>query len=287
MEKQREREIYHYEQLDTTQFQAEPQVDSQQTNSPQIKQYKKKDLRFKYLSLKQLKQYEEHTKIQANIVGITNIHKQTNKTDVDILVIESNNKEFRFEVEHKQQKHPNQQTTDDYKPTYVKGYIYVGGNNFIAIKKTPLVPILLLFLILGLLLVALLSNTKPTDIPDIFKIADTQKITKEVPTQHNDKLTETIKIPGYANLKLTADKPNINLENPENNTVYITYEITDEDGNNIVTTDAITEGQMLPVDIYSKLSKGEHTLNFLIKTYDKDTKAQCNGATQLVTVTVE
>ena len=98
--------------------------------------------------------------------------------------------------------------------------------------------------------------------------------------------TSSIEIPGYANLILSADNPIVDFINPAGNTVYFRYTL-EKDGATVYQTDLIQPNQFLPVDLYSLLEKGTHTVRFKIETFDVDPQAPCNGAIQETTVTVK
>lgn len=211
------------------------------------------------------------------MIGSTNL-VTTNKSDVDLLVVNSNNREFKYQL----RSIPKNPLDKKERLKNPKGYIYVGDDTFITIERVN--PLFILFPILALLLLLLLSVNFSED---LFNIAETTGIINETNTPVNSSITETTKIPGYSNIILNSEKPNINLSNPEGNTVYMVYDIQDEEGNSIFTSNAIPAGQMLPVDMYSKLSKGSHKVKFTITTFDSETKAQCNGATQEVDIIIE
>lgn len=93
-------------------------------------------------------------------------------------------------------------------------------------------------------------------------------------------------IPGYQNLLVSRDKPCVKLNNPEGNTVYLEYILT-EDDEVIYTTNAIKPGCMVEANLKQKLDKGMHEIIFTINTYDIKTNKPCNGGVQVVNVKVE
>ena len=97
---------------------------------------------------------------------------------------------------------------------------------------------------------------------------------------------ESIEIPGYSELYVNKENPNIQLINPEGNTVYFVYTIK-ENEKIIYETKAIEPNKMVDVNLKDMLSIGEHNLSFIISTFDIETQAACNGATQEVKVVVQ
>lgn len=132
-----------------------------------------------------------------------------------------------------------------------------------------------------------IKNNKNTEVtvPEPLKIAEDNAFDgnrgyeKEVSS-------ETIAIPGFDNLSLTEKYPKVKLINPQENTVYLIYNIYNGD-DVVFQTDAIKPGNMVEADLYSKLNAGTYTLTFNISTYDYETQVPCNGTTQAVKVTIQ
>ena len=76
------------------------------------------------------------------------------------------------------------------------------------------------------------------------------------------------------------------LINPDGNTVYMQYTILN--GENVVyKTNLVPPGKMIPWEAGKYLAKGEYSLTLKINTYDLETKAGCNGATQVFSLTIK
>lgn len=245
--------------------------------------YNKKDIRFDYLKPDDFKDVQNKT--NAKVVGSIHL-KETNKNNVDTLVVESNNKTFQFEVEN------------DTSTSGVMGYVLVFDNSYIAVKKNS--PLLLILLGVAALCIILaiaifISNRPQGDVdtsaldPVDLDIADAQDWNGELPQNGEQSVanSESIEIPGYAEMHLSPDNKEIQLINPEFNTVYFVYTIKDENDNVIYESQAIEPNKMVPVNLYDELSVGKHQLFFSISTYDIDTRTPCNGATQEVTVEIK
>lgn len=117
------------------------------------------------------------------------------------------------------------------------------------------------------------SIEKEDDIP--ISEADTSKEDTE------EAYTESITIPGYSDWTITKKSPSVRLKNPEDNTVYMVYTISEND-NIIYKTKAIKPGNMIELNLKELLSVGEHDLSIQIETYDITTEESCNGSTQTI-----
>lgn len=243
------------------------------------KLYDKNDISFMYLTPNDFKNIQGKT--NAKVVGSVHL-KETNKNNVDVLIIESNNRTFNFEVEN------------DISTSGVMGYVLVFDNTYIAVKKNS--PIL--FALIGVAAICLIGagimfvmsgktgEVSPEIAPAELDIANGQDWDGNLPQNGEQSVanSESIEIPGYAEMHLDGEHKEISLINPENNTVYFVYTIKDEAGTVIYESQAIEPNKMISVNLYDLLEIGEHKLFFAISTYDIDTQAPCNGATQEVLV---
>ena len=171
---------------------------------------------------------------------------------------------------------------------HIIGYTYIGGEKWVAITKFSILPILLLLLLLlgilagGLFFAGHKTPVSSDEPKQTLEFEDGEDIPE--PT-YQEAIVETIDIPGYSDLTLDAEKPGINLTNPEGNTVYFVYRIS-EGENVIYETKAIEPGKMVPVDLLDDLSAGQHDITLEIMTYDVETQSTCNGTMQTISVTV-
>lgn len=92
---------------------------------------------------------------------------------------------------------------------------------------------------------------------------------------------------GYSDVHICKNSPDFTLVNKAENTVYLQYVGTDESGNELFNTDLLAPDKMLREEIFSKLSKGEHTIHLSISAYDVNDMSACNGYVQDVKVIVE
>ncbi len=242
------------------------------------KKYDKNDISFMYLTPNDFKDVQGKT--NAKVVGSIHL-KETNKNNVDVLVVESHNRTFNFEIEK------------DTSVSSVMGYVLIFDNTYIAVKKNS--PILMI--LIGIAVICLIGagiafatgskgEVSPEIAPVELDIANGEDWNGVLPQngEQSEANTESIEIPGYAEMHLDETKKEIQLINPEGNTVYFVYTIKDEADNVIYESQAIEPNKMISVNLYDLLEIGEHKLFFAISTYDIETKTPCNGATQEVLV---
>ena len=174
------------------------------------------------------------------------------------------------------------------KPLFVKGYAHVEDNKYVYVARNPIFLILLLLLLLLACCVGLwkfLPNSEvkvPEQVQELLPIADSEDWDGEYAKgEESEAIAEQTEIPGYANLFVSKESPTINLINPDGNTVYFKYIISENDVV-LFETDLIEPNKMIPANLYDVLTDGEHVLKFQINTYDVETQAACNGATQTV-----
>lgn len=176
------------------------------------------------------------------------------------------------------------------------GYVKVGDNEFIRIRRNnwflvliPFISIILILLLLFYLHILPIVKPVPEEpvapLPVDSEVSEwdgdlTQNQKEQIDEQENTS------IPGYANLYVSEEMPNIKLSNPEENTVFFKYEIYEND-NMICNTDLIENGKVKEINFKELLPVGEHTLKFVISCYDLETQAVCNGANQTVKINVE
>ena len=160
------------------------------------------------------------------------------------------------------------------------------------IKKLIIPIIVVLLLIIGLIVGVFISKNnstqsnpnKNTNKLDIESGSDWDGNMPQNGEQ-SESNAESIEIPGYSELYVSTENPTIQLINPDGYTVYFVYTILE--GQDVVyETKAIEPNKMVEVNLKELLEKGEHNLSFVISTYDIETQAGCNGATQEVKLVV-
>ena len=152
--------------------------------------------------------------------------------------------------------------------------------------------IIILLVILLIILAIFLMKGRPSESPtgkELLAVENGMEWDGNNPQsgKNSEANSDSIDIAGYANLYLSEEQKMVKLINPKGNTVYFKYVITDETGNILVETGLIAPNQMVERDLYSLLSKGEHTLSFTISTFDVETQEPCNGAVTEVKTVIE
>ncbi len=77
---------------------------------------------------------------------------------------------------------------------------------------------------------------------------------------------------GFGCLDIDKDYPFIYLINPEDNEVYLSFDVY-KDEDMLYSSDLIEPGMMEEFNIYECLNAGKHTLTYLIASYDMKNKA--------------
>lgn len=245
--------------------------------------YTKDKLEFDYLKPKDFDALKE-TDGDIKSIGYIKF-KETNDNSVDTVEIESNYCTFKYEL------------LKDKAPK-AKGYIKVGDKEYVAFTKGGLlIPILIalgVIVIIGGVVVFLNKGNGEDDVA-ANPVNDSVNLEFENGSDWDGSMpqngeqsqasAESIEIPGYANLYVSTSNPEIQLINPEGNTVYFIYTIMNGD-ETLYETKAIEPNKMVSLNIKDLLDVGEYNLSFVISTYDVETQTPCNGATQEVTVTV-
>lgn len=229
---------------------------------------------FKYMTPKGFKSYEENHE-NVKIIGSTflkTVLEPDDDMNDDAVYLQSksekNNESVYFAVT---------------KPTrkFCKGYIHVGGNQFIAYKRRlwPILLLLLLALGLGVCLFLLkpndsgkrpdMENSQAIDLSD-----DTKAVSKTYDFQTQGVYT------------ISEDNPKIKVWNPETNTRVFSYSIYIDD-NLIEETKGIAPGNMTEVDCSSVLSqKGEHDLTLSLSVLDENNGTVVGRADRKAVLTV-
>ena len=110
--------------------------------------YKKNKIEFDYLKEKDFKELKEENN-EVTVLGSIKL-KETNNSKVDTIVIESNDCTFNFEL------------LKDKEPSNILGYVLVFDNTYVAITKNNiLIPIILLFALIGVIIACLVMFNKP------------------------------------------------------------------------------------------------------------------------------
>lgn len=234
-----------------------------------------------YLTKKQFK-HEIENYPDRKIIGYTYLKEVESDAKCDKLVITPDYKDVNY------RKYKSIRPTNKFRSLRrVKGYAKLAKGDYVAVVGTPFILIAILILIgvmmAGMALYATWGRFNSKGDKPGLEFEPPHDIVEE---DKREAVTETIEIPGYPNITLSESKKELQLINPEGNTVYFMYIILEGD-TEIYRTKAILPGNSVMCDLYSKLDSGTHTLTLSVVTYDVDTQAGCNGADQDILVTIE
>ena len=150
-------------------------------------------------------------------------------------------------------------------------------------RKSPLLIglILLLVAVIAAMLIWIVSNSKGQGSEDPNPVGQQTEETEPV-----EKLTDSISLPGYGGLNLTAGKTeqNLALSNPAENFCQIRISLILEDGTVIWTSELTPPGEQAQIVLNEALEKGDYNATLKYDCFQMDeNKTPLNGATcQLV-----
>lgn len=157
----------------------------------------------------------------------------------------------------------------------VKKYVYVGENNYVGIvgsNKQTFALIILSFLFLfciSFVTQLIPKDKKETNSQPEFNFEDTYEWNQTLPQngkQNSEYEEQEIFIPGYFEFWISPQNKYIELINPDMNSVYLKYQILEEE-KLIHETDGIEPGKAVCWDA-SALDKGTHELKIIAFSYD-------------------
>lgn len=171
----------------------------------------------------------------------------------------------------------------------IKGYIDVGGDNFIAIeRKNPLILILpLLFVLLAICLLCFFYNIPPDRTPDAW----TPKIDDNIGNYENPikNYGSQIKIAGFSSWMIPANETEsipINLKNPQGNPCYFSFTLILPETNQVLyQSDMVPPGNAIrQISISEPLPMGTYKAVIHIETNELGTGRKMNSADLKLTI---
>lgn len=106
------------------------------------------------------------------------------------------------------------------------------------------------------------------------------QVIAEKPNLNSSNDDQYFELVGYGQLEINESNPYINLINPSENSVYLSFDVIYND-ESLYSTKLIEPGKMEQYNIYSSLNAGEHTLDYVINVYDLiDKKPLWSGINQ-------
>lgn len=250
--------------------------------------YNNRSLEFDYISKSDMDSLLEAG--SAVLIGYINLSQTSSDSDEAAVVMECNDKTYRYIFFKDLDIKP----SDD-----AIGYVHVGCGKYVEVINKlhrPVAYVTLLCMGLAMLFLLLMlvmsffdkDTAMPVETgPGIADASDWDGAMRS--GDRSAVITETIAVPGYAELGVSSDMPAVRLVNPEGNTVNMVYIVYY--GSEIIyeTDGAIPAGKFLEADLYTPFGgiSGTYEVTFVISTYDIDTNLPCNGASQTVSITVD
>lgn len=112
--------------------------------------------------------------------------------------------------------------------------------------------------------VVLITNVNNSD--NILEISNNQVEAKN-PERTNSTDEDYFELVGFGQLELNENNRNLNLINPSENSVYLSFDVIYND-DVLYQTKLIEPGKMEQYDVYSCLDAGKHTITYSINVYD-------------------
>ena len=132
------------------------------------------------------------------------------------------------------------------------------------LKKLTIIIIGLIILILIALGVLFVNWQKEDTVK--FELSNNQ-VDASNPNLINKVDDQYFELVGFGTLEIDSDNPNLNLINPSNNSVYLSFDVIYND-ELLYQTKFIEPGKMEVFDIYSCLDAGRHTITYSINVFD-------------------
>ena len=132
------------------------------------------------------------------------------------------------------------------------------------LKKLTIIIIGLIILILIALGVLFLNWQKEDTVK--FELSNNQ-VDASNPNLINKVDNQYFELVGFGTLEIDSDNPNLNLINPSNNSVYLSFDVIYND-ELLYQTKFIEPGKMEVFDIYGCLDAGRHTITYSINVFD-------------------
>lgn len=132
----------------------------------------------------------------------------------------------------------------------------------LIIFATTIIGLVILIAIGGIVLIV--NSNSATD--NILEISRSQ-IDASDPERTNSTDEGYFELVGFGQLELNDSNRNLNLINPSENSVYLSFDVIYND-DVLYQTKLIEPGKMEQYDVYSHLDAGKHTITYSINVYD-------------------
>lgn len=215
------------------------------------------------LSKKEFKELKKETNNQVSIVGETILKKYN----------EDKHEKYDF-VEYDDNNNKKYLVKQDYWG-FKNKYLDIGDNKFVLVRSRAIIIILFILLLIGIC--PLSSWLLHQEDSPLEKLPIVGEMIEEY-NNKNEQVQEYIKIPGLQQVyTISSSKQELYLINPESNTVYFKYIISEGDSQ-IYESDYLQPNKMIKVNLYELLDSGEHSVSIKVLTKDIETQADCNSA---------
>ena len=184
---------------------------------------------------------------------------------------------------------------------FSKGYVKVDNkvDSFVEVKtRWPIILIILLGIMVCLLLCLRSCDTEQVVNPPVsnnpvieqpvgnFEVSDNQKEKEEVEKVPSE--IPTITFAGYGKYSVSADRPSVELKNPDVNFVDMVFTLTDKaSGELIARTGKVAAGEFVYVNVMDFYKEsGVYDVQVSISTFDSETGTPMNGMNQEMEIVV-
>lgn len=146
-------------------------------------------------------------------------------------------------------------------------------------KKLKKFVVIIIALILLIVIGGVVLITNTNNLGNVLEISNKQ-IKASNPKTTNSVDEEYFELVGFGQLELNDSNRNLNLINPSENSVYLSFDVIYND-DVLYQTKLIEPGKMEQYDVYSCLDAGKHTITYSINVYDiNDQKPLWKGIKQ-------
>ena len=134
-------------------------------------------------------------------------------------------------------------------------------------KKLSFKKLIITICILLALIVIAGCSLLLTNKQEPLKTLSNKQVQAENPNLINKSDDQYFELMGFGQLQIDSEDRYINLINPSENSVYLSFDVI-YNGKSLYKTDLIEPGKMEQYDVYSCLNAGEQTIYYSIDVYD-------------------
>lgn len=155
---------------------------------------------------------------------------------------------------------------------------------YVHLRRRIFIPLLIFMIALGGTLVA----SSHIDLADKYSVTEDGSAWDGNLTENTEKIAqESISLIIPDDLRVSRKKPYIKLINPPENDVYLKFSVYEGDNLLAETGDVLPGNSVEDIELFSKLSKGQHDLVVRVSSHDVETLEETQGANIKTIITVE